>query len=300
MKNLLLLALLAGAVSARAQDVVHLKNGTTREGRVAGLDANFLRLAIASPVPGQPAATTTINRADVAKLVFGPDAALDAIEKNPGPGNLPSARARWQALEPFLAVPESRAGQAGCLLGETLLATKERARAEEALALFRRLETGAWNPEDRARATRGRIESMLATGQLQEASLEAAEIARQAEDPDLLIRVRLLQAKTRLAALAQLLDENPRWYEDPPVKVERDKLMHEGLDLALYPFLFHGGSADEAAEGLWIAHEIHDLSGDGALSAAVCGDLVEIYPGTPQAKRAAELLAAKAKKPANP
>ncbi|MFZ4482761.1 MAG: hypothetical protein ACOYOL_02125 [Chthoniobacterales bacterium] len=286
----LLLGLMLPAAPLLALDQIHLQNGTVREGKITGIEQNSFRLSLPPPLPGQPAPTTTIPRADVTKIVFDPDPVLEAMAKNISLSSMASARVRWEALAPLLAMPESRAAQAGSILGEILLLSPDRARHEEALTIYQRIETDAWNPTDREAAKRGRLRAMLRLGRLEEASAEAEQIAATAEDPNLLIDTKLLLAQARLATLRQLLAENPRWYEDPPIKSERDKLLNDGLEFALYPFLFHGTARTEAAKGLWLAHAFYESSGDQADSAEVCRDLTEIYADTPEAKQAESFL----------
>jgi hypothetical protein len=272
-----------------ALDQIHLQNGTVREGRVMGVEQNALRLSLPPPLPGQPAPTTTIPRADVVKIIFDPDPVLEALAKNISPNSTAAARVRWEALEPLLALPESRAAQAGSLFGEILLLSPDQARHEEALALYRRIEAEAWNPTDREAAKRGRLRAMLRLGRLEEASAEAEEIAATAEDPELLLDTKLLLAQARLATLRQLLADNPRWYEDPPVRAERSRLLNDAADMALYPFLFHGTERARAAQGLGLALELYQITGDEEAARGVATDLIEIYPETPEAQKAAAI-----------
>lgn len=292
MSRLLLFSVLSllPAVLA-AQDTVYLTDGTTRDVKILGLQGDAYDISLPPPVPGQRAGTTTMKRAGVSRIVFGPDRVLDAVAANIAPGSLASARARWRDLQPLLGIPESRAGEAGCLLGEILLQIGDPARHEEALALFKTVEAGAWNVADRRRATRGRLMAMIKQGRLEEASLEAEQIERSAEEPELLIETRLLLAGARMEALRTLLEENPRWSEDPPVRAERDRLINEGLEYALYPFLFHGTGRAQAARGLWIAHGIYRLAGQQDSARDVATDLTVIYSGTPEAAQAAALPA---------
>ena len=280
-------ALLATLAAAHAQDRVHLRNGAVREGQVAGVEADSIRLRLPPPMPGQPAPSTTIPRGDVTRIEFGPDPTLEALSRNKTAGAAAAARVRWEALQPLLDLPDSRAAQAGSLLGEILLLSPEKARHEEALAVFRTVEAGAWNPADREAAKRGRLLAMLKLGQLEEAAAEAEQIAATAEDPGLFIETRLLLAQARLAALRQLVEDNPRWMEDPPVRAERARLLNDAADFALYPFLFHGTDRARAARGLGIALELYRFVGDDTSARGVAADLVELYPDTPEAAGAA-------------
>ena len=292
MKQLLpiILVLLAAAPSLVADDEVRLKDGNTRKGRIVGMDETSFRLSLPGPVPGQSAGTTSIPRDNVERIIFAPDRTLEAIRANPGPGALNTARVRWQTLQPMLAIPESRAGDAGNLYGECLRLTGESARLEEALGVYAEVEQGAWNPADREDAKRGRLRTMIDLGRSQEVAAEIEEIATSAQDPGLLLDSKLLIASARLAALEQLVAENPRWEEDSPVRSERLRLLHETADNALYPFLFHGTARGQAAKGLGILLGLYQFTGDLEEARKVATDLAEIYPDAPEAKKAAEFL----------
>lgn len=275
---------------AAAQDTVRMADGTERAGKVAGADEGVFRLRVPPPVPGQPPATVSINRSDVESIVFGPDADLETVSKDPAIGRTAQARVLWQRMEPFLSVPESPAARAGSLYGNILLLSKDPARHSEALELFRRIEGAAWDGRDRETAKRGRLKAMLALGRAGEVLPEAESLARQSEDPAIMIETKLLLAGMRLAALRRLLEENPRWTEDPPVRAERDRLLNETLDLALYPFLFHGTAQEQAAGGLWLAREAYLLAGQTEAAREIATDITTIYP---QTRRAAQVREAR-------
>lgn len=291
MKTSLVIAVLAAAcAAAAAQDTVEYLDGNTRTGRVVGANEKQFQLRVPPPMPGRQPAVISINRADVDKIIFGPDADLAAVTKDPVLGRLAFARVLWQRQEPFLSVPESHAAKAGNVYGDILLLSTDPARHNEALAIFQRIEKEAWDGADRDRATRGRLKAMLRLGRVDEASAEAQALAEQAEDPGLLLETKLLLAQTRIAALRELLENNPRWNEDPPVRAERGQLLNDALDLALYPFLFHGTSHEQAAQGLWLAHEAYLLAGDTNAARAVASDITTIYPETRYATPAREAL----------
>ena len=289
----IILLFVAATPSLLADDEVRLKDGNTRKGRIVGMDETSFRLSLPGPVPGQSAGTTSIPRANVERIIFAPDRTLEAVRANPGPGALNTARVRWQTLQPMLGIPESRAGDAGNLYGECLRLTGERTRLEEALGVYAEVEKGAWNPADREDAKRGRLRTMIDLGRSQEVATEIEEIATSAQDPGLLLDSKLLIASARLAALEKLVAENPRWEEDPPVRAERLRLLHETADNALYPFLFHGTARGQAAKGLGILLELYQFTGDQDEARKVATDLAEIYPDAPEAKKAAEFLTKK-------
>jgi len=283
------IAVLAGLATAAAQDTVEFLDGTTRSGRIAGVDERVFRLAIPGP-PGQPPAVISINRADVDSIKFGPDADLETVLNDRTLARTAFARVLWQKREPFLSIPESRAAEAGLVYGEILLISSDPNRHAEALALYARIEKEAWSEADRDSATSGRLKAMMRMGRLDEASAEAQALADAAEDPELLLDIKLLLAQARIAELTELLDENPRWYEDPPVRAERDQLLNDALDLALHPFLFHGTAREQAAQGLWLAHEAYLLAGQPEAAREVATDITSIYPETRPAGPAAQAL----------
>lgn len=291
------LLLLAGmACVVHAQDEVRMKDGTVRNGRVAGVDETSIRIALPGPTAGQSIGTTSVPRSAVDRIVFAPDPTLEAIRANVGPGAINTARVRWQTLQPMLGIPESRAAAAGNLYGECLRLSGDRVRSEEALALYGEIEKGAWNPLEREEAKRGRLRTMIDLGRSQEGAEEIEQLASSAQDPALLLDSKLLVASARLAAIQKLVADNPRWYEDPPVRAERLRLLHETVDNALYPFLFHGTARGQAAKGLAIALELYQFTGDGEEARNVASDLAEIYPESPEAKKAAEFLQKKTEK----
>lgn len=292
----ILLSCLLTVGALRADDEVRMKDGSARKGRVVGVDAASFRLALPGPVPGQSAGTTSIPREGVERIIFGSDATLEEIKANPSAGAAPAARVRWQTLRPFLAIPESRAAQAGNLYGEILRLSGDRNRREEALGIYGEVEQNAWNPEDREAARRGRLRTMIELGRSQEVSAEVEEIAASAQDPELLLDSKLLVASARLAALHKLVEDNPRWYEDPPIRKERLRLLHETADNALYPFLFHGTARAQAAKGLGIVLALHQFTGDEGAARDVATDLAEIYPDSPEAAKASEFLQKKPEK----
>ena len=293
----ILAAGVAALGSAAAQDTVEYIDGNTRSGRIVGANDKVFQLRMPPPMPGQQSAVISINRADVEKIIFGPDADFDTVTKDPVLGRLAFARVLWQRQEPLLSVPESHAAKAGMVYGEILLLSSDPARHNEALALFQRIEEEAWDETDRDTATRGRLKALLRLGRVDEASAEAQGLAEQAEDPGLLLETKLLLAQTRLAALRELLEDNPRWKQDPPVRTERNQLLNDALDLSLYPFLFHGTAHDQAAQGLWLAHEAYLLAGDAAAAREVASDIVSIYPETRYAGPAREALPEKESEP---
>ncbi|MBJ7391372.1 MAG: hypothetical protein JHC85_07405, partial [Chthoniobacterales bacterium] len=82
---------------------VEYVDGNKRTGRLAGADDKVFKLRIPAPVAGQQAAVISINRNEVAKIIFGPDPDLETVIKDPVIGRTAFARLLWQRLEPFLS-----------------------------------------------------------------------------------------------------------------------------------------------------------------------------------------------------
>ena len=103
--KLSVIALALTAPFLHAQDVVTLRSGEKRTGKIAGLDAAALKFQIPLPLsPGsQPVfASVSIPRADIASVEFAPDPALEQLLKSPDPASLDALRSRWADSLPWL------------------------------------------------------------------------------------------------------------------------------------------------------------------------------------------------------
>ena len=292
------LFLLFSASLLSAQDVLFLKNGEKRPGHVAGLDATQFRLEIPlPPAPGTaPSATpmfasVSVPRADVDYIEFAPDAALEALLKSATPAQLAEVEARWIKAEPLLSVPKSPSARIAVALGGLLLQTGDPTQASRALELFKKVEAGAWSPNDKLSARQGRLRAMVATGKAKDAVAEAEELAKVSEDPAVLIEAKYILATAADASLRQLLKDNPRWEEDLNVIPERHRLYNEALDFYLYPSLFVGSETESAARGLWGAAAIYILTGESQKALECARDIGFFYPHTKFAPAAAGFIA---------
>jgi len=286
------LTLVFSVATLSAQDVLTLRSGETRTGKIAGLDATALKFQVplpAAPGAGPVYASVSIPRADIVSIDFAPDPALEQLlSRRPGAGELQAA---WSAASPWLGIPKSRAARVGNALGNALLAGGATADAVKALEIFQQVEGGAWSPEDRMVAKEGRLRAMVATGRAGDAVKEAEQIASATENPAVLIEAKFILAEAAGASLKKLLEDNPRWEEDANVIPERNRLYHEAVDLFLYPALFEGARADAAARGLWGAVGIYQLAGEAANALECARDITILYPGTKYAAPAKEFIA---------
>jgi tetratricopeptide (TPR) repeat protein len=271
-------------------DVIFLKDGSRRVGKLAGQDGDMLRIQIRI-IPGQPSATVGIPRSEVERIEFADDEERDEFLRRAEVADLLLAARYWGVGERFLEITGSPAARVGLRYAELLLATDNRAIRERALDLYRRIESSAWNENDRAAARRGRLRAMIATGNAAEAVAEARELAEAAEEPFVLIEAKYILASVAARELKDLEESNPRWEEDIFVRPERSRLYNESIDLFLFAPLFFGSDVEPAARGLWGAMEIYLASGDMMPAMETARDLLALYPGTPQAARAEEYLA---------
>lgn len=304
-----LLILLASSFFCHATDVLELKNGQRRPGKILSADEKFIRLKIeisnpSAPVP-PPVVSISIPRADVQAIDFAPSPDREAAVRSAGVQDIPALEAYWSKFSLWLEMPRSPAGSIACALGNALLATKERRQAKRALELFALVEEKAWQDSDKARAREGRLRAMTANGKAAQAIEEAKTLAAETEDPEILIEANYLMAQATAKELQSFLKENPRWSIDPYVIDERHRLHNRALELYLYPALFFGSENQKAARGLWGAVEVYRLSAKNAreadlpdsekshtrLAVETSRDIIALYPTTAESKLATAFLA---------
>jgi hypothetical protein len=277
-----------------AQDVLFLRNGEQRSGRITAADNNLFRLQVPLPArPGMPpaSASVAVPKSQVLHIEFARDPALEETLKSATPGRLPEIAVLWSAQLVWLDVPKSPAARVGCLYADLLLRSGDAGRAENALQVFQLIESKAWSDGDRMTAKQGRLRAMVASGRAKDAVGEAQQLAASTEDPTVLIEAKFLLAETAATSLKKLVEDNPRWQEDANVIPERNRLYHEALDLYLYPSLFQGSATVAAARGLWGAIGVYQLAGEPPNALECARDITIIYPGTEYASRANAFIA---------
>jgi len=294
MKRLLLL-FLAAAVSLQAQDVLFLKSGETRPGKIAGMDGRLIRLQV--PLPSLPGAapafaSVSVPIADVTSIEFARNPETERLLRTASVANLPALAALWAAQQPWLAVPKSRAGRIGSLYANLLLEPRTLAQAALAWQIFHAIETQAWSEEDRMSARQGRLRAMVACGRAQDAVEEARELAHLTENPAVIMEAKFILAEADFASLRQLVAENPRWEEDVHVIPEHARLYHQALDDYLFPALFFGSESQASARGLWGALQVYDSNGEKGKARECARDIAALYPHTEFAMQARDYVAA--------
>lgn len=295
MKSTLLILLAVTCISAHAQDVLEMKTGTSRTGKIISFDEKFIRLELNLAAQGgssvRSVASIALPRGDVLSIAFAPSSQRDAAIRSAAAQDIDALDGYWKEFQPWLEMPRSPSGSIACALGNALLATKERKNADRALELFTLVEEKTWQASDKARAREGRLRAMTATGKAAKAIEEAKALAAETEDPEILIEANYIMAKAAEEELKDFLKENPRWDIDSSVIDKRHQLQNRVLELYLYPSLFFGTNNEKAARGLWGAIGIYRTSGEERLAIETSRDIHTFYPKTPEAEQARAYLA---------
>jgi len=293
-RALLPIALFAGSAWSQTADVADTMfmndaANTRRIGHIVGVDANSFKVEVTLAVGGAKA-TVGVPRASVSRIEFAPNDARARLIANPTAANAAALKLEWDRWQPFLAVPKSPAGAVGNAYAAALLATGDAKQAPAALEIFKAIEKDAWSDPDQAAAKQGRLRALVATGHAADAVAEATELAKNAEDPAVLIEAKFILAEATAAKLRKLVEDNPRWMEDPLVRPEHERLYNESLDLYLHPYLFLGSETEAASRGLWGAVQVYRFVGDDADAMESARDLTALYGGTSYAALARDYL----------
>lgn len=295
MKITLLILLALTCIAAHAQDVLEMRTGSRRAGKIISFDEKFIRLELNLATPdgssAQSVASIALPRGDVLSIAFASNSQRDAAIRSAAAQDIDALNGYWIEFKPWLEMPRSPSGSIACALGNALLATKERKNADRALELFTLVEEKAWQASDKASAREGRLRAMTATGKAAEAIEEAKALAEETEDPEILIEANYLMAQATEKELGEFLKENPRWDIDSSVIDQRHRLHNRVLELYLHPSLFFGTNNEKAARGLWGAIGIYRASGEERLAIETSRDILAFYPKTPEAEQARAYLA---------
>lgn len=291
---LAVLAVLATGATLAAQDpfdVVHLETGESVPCRVEALTDNIVTFSLlTSGGPAGGSAKRTLPADRVSRVDFGwADGEAEAFARR-GELDAESLEGWWDLHFAHLHRPRSRTAAWGIALAAALLRDEGESGASRALSLCDRIVARAWSSDDIAAARKGRLEALIAKGELDTAVTEARLLAGETEDPALLISVKFLLAEADFERLRILEEDNPRWEQDDEVRPERNLLYHGIVDQYLWPHLFHATRAEAASRGLLRAGEVYRFGNDPGRAAASYRDLVRLYPGTTAAMAAKERL----------
>lgn len=288
------------ATSLAAQDLVVLKSGETLACRIEDLTDAIVNVTLPGAAGAVGSAKRTLAATQVERVEFGFRPGEEALFERRGSSTAAELKPWWDLWFPHLHRPSSRSGAWGVAYGNALVREEGEIGAEKALSLFDHLIAKAWSPDDKTAAKQGRLESLIAKGDLATATAEARLLARETEDPALLIEVEHLLAQADFQSLRELEEEHPRWVEDDEVRPRRHELYHRALDQFLKPHLFHATREEAAARGLFSAAELLLFGGEGGEAKARWEDLLKLYPETSFAVQAKERLAALHPTPIDP
>lgn len=286
MKARLAIVLTLVVAAAGARDVVHLKTGESAACTVTAITDNIVTFTLPT-VEGVAggSARRTLSMDRVAYVEFGFQPGEESVFQGRDQLGVEILEKWWNFHFGNLHRPRSRTAAYGNALGNALLREDGEGRHRRALALFDRIMERAWSPEDVAAANQGRLRALIAVGDLETAVKEAAALATESEDPELLIEVKFLLAEADFAALRILEEEHPRWVEDDEVRPERNQLFHRVVDQYLWPHLFHATREEAASRGLLSAGRVFEYVKNHERAGACYEDLLALYPN---AKSAAE------------
>lgn len=291
MKCFFSLWMLTATLACAQEQVVHLKNGRSVKCDLLQVTESSLKIrAFLGANPRAGSSVRTIQRSTVKGVYFPLSKEAERRLSASSEAELPEFLKWWTKEKPRLSLPRSHAGRVGLVYADLLSQSERAERLERAVAVYQEVEKRDWSEERRALATEGRLRTLIALGKPEEALREAGELAKQNDNPRLLIEANYVIAAADFVALKELVEEHPRWVEEDLIRPKRDRLYNSTLDLFLYPFLFHGSREEQAARGLWGACEVAEHAKDLALARQFAGDIVTFYPAVPLAETAKTFL----------
>ena len=288
------------AMRLAAQDLVVMKSGETISCRIDDLTDAIVNVTLPGAAGAVGSAKRTLAATQVERVEFGFRPGEKALFEKRDTATAAELKPWWDLSFPHLHRPSSRSGAWGVAYASAMMREGGVIGAEKALSLFDYLIGKAWSTDDKAAAKQGRLRSLIAMGDLETATAGARLLARETEDPALLIEVEHLLAQSDFRGLRELEEEHPRWVEDDEVRPRRQELYHRALDQFLKPHLFHATREEAAARGLFSAAELLLFGGEAGEAKARWEDLLKLYPETSFAAQAKERLTALNSTPIDP
>lgn len=286
--NVLLAFLCLPAV---ARDVIVLKSGESVACRLDELTDRLVNVTLSggAEVPGGSARRTfPVDQVERIEFAFVPGEEEVFLRRATASADV--LKTWWDRAVSHLHRPRSRAAAWGVAYADALLREEAERGPDRALSVYDLVLARAWSPEDAAAAKQGRLRALMSKGDLATATEEARALARETEDPALLLEAEHLLAMADFQALRELEEEHPRWMEDDEVRPRRHALYHRTLDQFLKPHLFHAAHEEVAARGLLSAAELLLFGGERAEAKARFEDLLFLYPSTGPSVEAAKQL----------
>ncbi len=271
--RVLSIVLLSGLV--QAADVIHLKNGERIATEIDAITDNIVTFSQRSTIGS---ASRTLSADQVEYVEFGFEPGEEEIFGRLSSLDSATLEKWWNFHFGHLHRPRSRTAAYGIAFARKLIERDSESEKKRGLALFDRVIERAWSEKDIAFAEQGRLQALIALGELETARDEAAALAAETEDPGMLIEVKFLLARADFEKLKALEEEHPRWIEDDEVRPERNELYHNTVDQFLWPHLFHTVREEAAARGLAAAAEVYAFGKEQERSRECLFDLAKLYP----------------------
>lgn len=293
--------LLAWAGGLAADELV-LKNGQKMTGLISGTDGKSVRFDMTI---GQGQAEVPYPLAQIDRIQFANDAALEALLQAGDPELLPQVLAVWEKRRPFLGLAGSDSGAWALRCARLQLAKKTKKAAAEAVDFCRLVETGDWDAERKSGATRLRLTALAASGKIDEALREAEGLQDLAgSDESALaaakVKARFLQAELAWKRLLELEKNWPKWRLMPEKCRERAQYLNQALDGFLFPVVFHSDLVPGCAEGLLRTAEIEMHEGRPGRALAALEEVLRHFPDPEFRPRAEQMKKELEKKTPHP
>jgi len=273
-------------------DTLRLKDGKVIQGKIEMITHKVvsIRLSVDLGRGKRGEAKRSILLKGVEFIEFGPAENEERLLKQGSHASRTSLKKLWDQKVGYLAQARSNAGEVGLLFAEVLLATDSSYHWNEAMDLYDLVESRSWNKEDHRKARIGRIRGLVVQENLDEATKLARREIERGEDEAEGIEARLLLGDIGFCRLKSLQKRHPKWEEDDAVRPKRNRIYHETLDHFMDAHLFHSTWNESAARGLMGAVEVYRLAGKHGRARECLEDVVQIYPITSLADRAAREL----------
>jgi len=277
------------------QDMIHWKNperGESLEVRILAVSEN--EVSVQKTVQGS-LASRTLPITEISDVSFARTPLEQRLIHHPTADAAPALRVLWNTRKPTLGMQSSNVADVAIALARALRMSRETAGLDEAADLLQHVVEN--DPADHRNTTAelelqtlGLVQA-LASGPSEEADRIAWAITESDGNTDAMLIATAWLADRHFEDLKQLELEHPRWDQDDEVRPIRWRLYHLSLDFALYPSLFHGTHAEEAANGLQKVWSIHHHTRSPELALQTLEDLAALYPDSQAAKDTAPELA---------
>jgi hypothetical protein len=273
-------------------DVLHLQGGNTVEGKVEAITHETVDVHLSVDLGGgrRGGVKRVYPLAGLEYIEFGASQEESRLLKLGSGAPREALQKLWDGRMQFLGQARSNIGRVGLLYVEVLLKSDSPYHWRQAKALCDLIAEKSWKKEDRDDARIGLVRVLVRQGELTKASRAASREMVAKESEQAVIDAHLLLGEIGVMQLRELQRENPKWEEDDELRPQRMRIYHETLDHFLDTFLFRASWDEAAARGLLGAAGAYRFAGDSERAAQCLEDVVQAYPSTSAASKAAEEL----------